>query len=252
MRETRVIPALLLKDRGLYKTEKFRKPVYLGDPVNIIRIFNDKEVDEVCVLDIKTTVENRIPDFEFLEEFSTECFMPVAYGGGLSKMEHLSKLFEIGFEKCILNTAFFEHPKLVEEAVREFGSQSIVLSMDVRRNVFKGWTVFSRSGTSKQKKKPEEVAQIAENRGIGEIFLTNIDREGTMKGYDLALVEAISSKVSIPVIANGGAGRVEDFQNATEKGASAVAAGAFFVFTGPHKAVLINTPSVAVLDEKLS
>ncbi len=251
MRRTRVIPVLLLKGRGFYKTRKFKEPKYLGDPINILRIFNDKEVDEICVLDIGATSSGRGPQMDYLGEFTSECFMPLAYGGGITDMDQIRQLFKIGAEKCILNTAFHENPALVESAAAEFGSQSIVISIDVKKKLFGGDEVFTQNGKLKTGLSAVDCARKAESLGAGEILLNSIDRDGTMKGYDLGLVEEVCTAVSVPVILCGGAGSVEDFKGAVKAGASAVAAGSFFVFQGPHRAVLVNVPDEEVLEAEL-
>ena len=251
MRRTRVIPVLLLKDRGFYKTQIFKDPKYLGDPINILKIFNDKEVDEICVLDIGATASGRGPQMDYLGEFTSECFMPMAYGGGISTREQIGQLFKIGVEKCIINSAFHEGQNLIEQAAEEFGSQSIVVSMDVKRKLFGGNEVCTHNGTRKTGLSPLECAKRAEDSGAGEILLNSIDRDGMMTGYDTELAQEICAEVSVPVILCGGAGSVEDLKNAATAGAAAVAAGSFFVFQGPHRAVLINVPDHEVLDKEL-
>ena len=251
MRKTRVIPTLLLSNQGFYKTTKFKNPIYLGDPINILRIFNEKEVDEICVLDIGATPRDTGPQLEYLGEFASECFMPLSYGGGISEIDEIRRIFAIGFEKCIINTSFFRNEQLIKDASKEYGNQSIVVSLDIRKTLFGGYNVFTNCGTTKTNLKPKDAARKAEDLGAGEILLTSIDFEGTLQGYDLDIAKDICSSVSIPVILNGGAGKIEDFKSARNAGASAVAAGAFFVFTGPHKAVLINVPNNSDLDRLL-
>lgn len=240
----RMIPCLLLKGQGLYKTQKFANPVYLGDPLNIVRIFNDKEVDEICILDITATKEKRGPNFDFLAEIASECFMPLSYGGGITTLEECKRLFGLGLEKIILNTALFTHPELVSAAAGQFGAQSVVASIDVKKGLLGGYHVWSHCGTVNTKKDPVSVAREAEGLGAGEILLNSIDRDGTMAGYDTRLVSTVAEAVSIPVIACGGASSLEDMValvNTTQ--VSAVAAGALFVFYGPLRGVLINPPS---------
>jgi imidazole glycerol-phosphate synthase subunit HisF len=251
MRRTRVIPSLLLQNRGFYKTTQFRKPVYLGDPINTLKIFNDKEVDEICVLDINATASNKGPQLEYIGEFASECFVPLAYGGGITTMDQVSKIFSIGFEKCIVNTSLYTQPNLVSDAANEFGSQSIVVSIDVRKNIFNKYSVFTHSGQSKTGKNPVEQAKYAEKMGAGEILLTSINNDGMMNGYDQKLISDVCNAISIPVIVNGGANSMDDFIEAQSNGASAVAAGAFFVFKGPHRAVLINVPEPSTINKLL-
>lgn len=251
MRRTRVIPSLLLKRRGFYKTKKFKDPVYLGDPINILKIFNDKEVDEICVLDIGATPSDSGPQLDYLGEFASECFVPLAYGGGITKMEQVREIFRIGFEKCVINSSYHVEPDLIKNAASEYGSQSVVVSIDVKKKLLGGYEVITNCGSKKTGRNPKDLAQEAEDMGAGEILLNAIDRDGMMNGYDLGLAETICSTVSVPVILSGGAGSVDDLSQAANVGASAVAAGAFFVFTGPHRAVLINVPSARELEEAL-
>ena len=240
----RMIPCLLLKGEGLYKTTKFRDPVYLGDPLNIVRIFNDKEVDELCVLDITATRETRGPRFDFLAELSSECFMPLSYGGGITSLDDCKRLFAIGLEKIILNTALYTVPGLLENAAAQFGTQSVVASIDVKKHLLGSYQVWSHCGTVNTKRDPVSVAMEAEQRGAGEILLNSIDRDGTMTGYDEKLVSMVAGAVSIPVIACGGAQSLENMVDLVKRTpVSAVAAGALFVFYGPLRGVLINPPT---------
>lgn len=239
----RVIPCLLLLDGGLYKTVRFSDPKYVGDPINVIRIFNEKEVDEIVVLDIGATTHQKPIDFGLLEDFATECFMPLCYGGGVRRMDDARRLFEAGIEKVSINTAAVEVPGLIEEATDVFGSQSIMVSIDVKSSRLGSRSVVTRSASRRTGLEPAEYAQSVEARGAGEILLTSVDREGTGKGYDLDLVREISDAVNIPVVAHGGAGSLEDLAAGLRSGASAAAAGSLFVFQGPHRAVLISYPT---------
>ncbi len=244
MLNTRVIPCLLLKKSGLVKTVKFKNPKYLGDPINIIRIFNDKEVDEIVLLDITATLENRRPDFRRLSEIVNECFMPIGYGGGIKDLDDIRKIFATGVEKVIINTNAVEDSSFIEKASGLFGSQSIVVSIDAKKNPFGEYRIFTHSGTRETKIHPIQHALHMQEMGAGEILLNSIDRDGTMLGYDLRLVKSVSDALSIPVIACGGAGNIMDFKNAVKDGgASAIAAGSIFVFYGDEQAVLINFPS---------
>ncbi len=239
----RVIPALLLKGQGLVKTVRFKEPKYLGDPINIVRIFNDKEVDELIFLDITATNENRRPPFEMLAKITSECFMPLGYGGGIRSLEDVKTLLGLGVEKVILNTAAVEIPALVTEAAEYAGSQAVVISMDVKRGLLGRYEVFTRSGTKATGLDPVRHAQEMERRGAGELFVNSIDRDGTMQGYDLDLVRRVAEAVGIPVIACGGAGNLQHLAEAIRAGASAAAAGSMFVFQGPLRGVLISYPS---------
>lgn len=247
----RIIPCLLLKEQGLVKTVKFSSPDYLGDPINAVKIFNEKETDELCILDIEASKEDKHPDFDFLESIASEAFMPLSYGGGISCLKDIKRIFHIGFEKVILNTAFAIKPELVREAAKYAGSQSIVVSIDAKKNLFRGYSVFIKGGTVKTDKEPHILAQMADNLGAGEILINSIDRDGTMKGYDIELIKSITNCVNVPVIACGGAGGTDDLKKAlTEGGAHAVAAGSMFVYYGRKKAVLINTPGEQELFDK--
>ncbi len=239
----RVIPALLLKGQGLVKTVKFKDPKYLGDPINIVRIFNDKEVDELIFLDITATNEKRRPPFEMLGKITSECFMPLGYGGGIRTLEDVRQLLGLGVEKVILNTAAVEIPQLVAEAAAYAGSQAVVISMDVKRSLLGKYEVFTHSGTKGSGLDPVRHAQEMEKRGAGELFVNSIDRDGMMQGYDLDLIRRVAEAVGIPVIACGGAGNIEHLAEAIRAGASAAAAGSMFVFQGPLRGVLISYPS---------
>lgn len=244
----RVIPCLLLSDYGLVKTKKFNSSVYVGDPINAIRIFNEKEVDELVLLDIRASMEKRGPNYDLLKEISSECFMPLAYGGGITSIDQIRILLRLGIEKVIINSAIHQNPSFIQDAVATFGSQAITASIDVRRKLFGRHEVMTLAGTKSTGLEPITVALMAEKLGVGEIFLTSIDRDGTMEGYDIDLLAKISQSVTVPVVASGGAGNLEHFRSAILDGhASAVAAGSMFVLHGPHKAVLITYPSYKTL-----
>ncbi|HEY6213190.1 MAG TPA: AglZ/HisF2 family acetamidino modification protein [Vicinamibacterales bacterium] len=248
MLTTRVIPFLLLKGAGLYKTVRFAAPTYLGDPVNIVRIFNEKEVDEVFVADIGATPARRGPNLAVLRDLASECFMPLGYGGGVKSLRDAEQLYQLGIEKVAVNTAAVENPALVSEIAAAVGSQSVVVSIDVKRTFFGRYDVVTRCGTVSTGRTPADFAREMEQRGAGEIVLTSIDRDGTMQGYDLELIRSVTSVVGVPVIASGGAGSVRHFVEAVrDAGASAVAAGSLFVFQGPRRAVLINVPDLGPL-----
>ena len=247
-----MIPCLLLKNFGLVKTIKFKDPKYLGDPINIVRIFNDKEVDELVFLDITATHENRSPSFELLRKITSECFMPLGYGGGIHSMEDIRTLLQIGLEKIILNTSAVEDPGLIRAAADYAGSSSVVVSMDVKEGSARRFEIFTRGGKKKTGLDPIRQAVEVEKLGAGEILLNSIDRDGTMKGYDIELIRRVSEAVNIPVVACGGAGKLQDLADAIKLGgASAAAAGSLFVFQGPLRGVLINYPSAAELKSVL-
>lgn len=246
----RVIPALLLKGQGLVKTVKFKDPKYLGDPINIVRIFNDKEVDEIVLLDITATPENRAPQFGLLKNIASEAFIPLAYGGGIRSMDDVRKLLGIGIEKLIMNTSAVENPSLIREAADYAGSQAVVVSMDVKKNLFGKYEVFTRCGQKKTGLDPLTHAVEMEKMGAGEILLNSIDRDGTMQGYDLELVRKVADAVNVPVVACGGAGNLTHVAEVIKQGhASAAAAGSMFVFQGPLRGVLISYPTQKELKE---
>lgn len=239
----RVIPVLLLKNAGLVKTVQFKDPKYVGDPLNAVRIFNEKEVDELIFLDILATPENRPIPLEFLKEVAEECFMPLSYGGGIKTIEDIRAILKIGIEKVILNSQLYKDLDFVREAVNQFGSSTIAASLDVKKNFWGKYELFSEGGKTSTKKDPVEFAKELDAIGVGEIMINSIDRDGTMKGYELDLITKISGVVQVPVIACGGASSVDDFDKAiNQAGASAVAAGSMFVFHGKHRAVLISYP----------
>ncbi len=237
----RVIPTLLIDNGNLVKTKKFANPQYLGDPINAIRIFNEKGVDELCVLDITASKEGKDPDFDLLEKMATESFMPLSYGGGIKSVDQIKKLFRIGFEKVVLNTAAYDNIDLVSEAANYFGSQSVVCSVDYKKTLF-GTSCFVNDGNKKVKVSPVELARKYAEVGAGELLLYSIDRDGMRIGYDLEMIKDVAMELSIPVIACGGAKMISDLKMALDAGADAVAAGSLFVFFGERQAVLINYP----------
>lgn len=250
MYRPRIIPALLLKNRGLVKTIKFRDPTYLGDPVNVVRIFNDKEVDELVLLDITATLEGRKPPFKLIAEIAGECFMPLGYGGGLRDVNDAKTILGLGVEKVIINSYLAENLDFLRAAADLAGSASVVASIDVKKNLWGKYEVVTHAGTRPIGKDPVRLAVECEKMGAGEILLNSVDRDGTMQGYDLDLIRRVAGAVSIPLVACGGAGQVADFVTAVrEGGASAAAAGSLFVFHGRHRAVLVNFPSPAELEQ---
>jgi len=243
MLTTRVIPCLLLRNQGLVKTVKFRDPKYVGDPINAVKIFNDKEVDELLFLDITATVERKAPPMKVIAEIASECFMPLAYGGGIRSMEDVRQIFTVGVEKVCVNTHAVEDPEFIRQAADIFGSQSIVVSIDVKKSLFGKHEVHTHGGTRNTKLDPVEHAVRMEQLGAGELFLNSIDRDGTQQGFDIDLLRRVAAAVRIPVIACGGAGTVDHLRQAVKDGgASAVSAGSMFVFHGKHRAVLISYP----------
>jgi cyclase len=243
MLRTRVIPCLLLKNQGLVKTVNFKEPKYLGDPINIVKIFNDKEVDELVFLDITATVERRNPPLDLLKKITTECFMPLGYGGGIRHIEDVKTILNLGVEKLCVNSYAVENPSFVKAAAELAGSQAIVVSIDVKKNRAGKYEVFTHSGKKATGLNPVQHAVEMEKQGAGEVLLNSIDRDGTMQGYDLELIKQVSDAVGIPVVACGGARTVDDLAAAIAAGASAAAAGSMFVFQGPLRAVLISYPT---------
>ncbi len=242
MYHNRLIPCLLLDNGKLVKTVQFKKPVYVGDPINAVKIFNDKEVDELVFLDINATRARKSPDFAYLKKITEQCFMPLCYGGGITSLEDIGMLFRIGFEKVSINAAAVDHPELISEAAKVYGSQSIVGAMDVGKNLFGKAVVKTVNGAHSTKYSPGEYAKRLEEAGAGEIFLNSITQDGMMEGYDRELISEVAGSVRVPVIACGGAGSLQDCKRAIDSGASAAAAGSIFVFWGVNKAVLINYP----------
>lgn len=246
----RIIPVLLVDDRDLVKTVNFKNPTYLGDPVNAVKIFNRKGIDELAVLDIGATKKEAEPDFELLEDIAGQAFMPLSYGGGIKSIKQIRKLLAIGYEKVVINTELVKNPGLVKEAVALAGSQSVVASIDVKlvNGIYK---CVIRDGSELTEMTPVELAKNAEQMGAGEIFLNSVDRDGMMKGYDIKLVKMVVDAVSIPVTACGGAGGLKDLKQVIHEGhAHAAAGGSMFVYYGRLKAVLITAPDEEELIEE--
>jgi cyclase len=248
MLKHRVIPALLLQNGGLVKTLKFKDPKYVGDPINAIRIFNDKEVDELIVLDITASKERREPNYLLIEEFAGECFMPLAYGGGVTNVEQAARIYSLGVEKICLQTAALANPALVGDLAIRFGSQSVVVSIDIKRDWLGKPRVYSAAQGKTLKEPWLETAKRLVAAGAGEVLLNVVDCDGTLAGPDLDLVSQAAATLSVPVIALGGVSSLTDIKSLVDAGASAVAAGAFFVFHGPHRAVLITYPRYCELE----
>ena len=247
----RVIPSLLIHKGGLVKSVQFKNYKYIGDPINAVKIFNEKEVDEIAIIDIDASRDNRPPNFEMIAELASEAFMPMSYGGGITNLDQIKRILQSGFEKVILNKALHTHPDLVTKASQLIGSQSVVASIDIKKSLFGGYKVYFDNGQNSISIKPEVFAKDLENAGVGEILINNIDADGTYKGYDLELIQRITTNVNIPVIALGGASNVDDFYKAKNAGASAVGAGSMFCFQRPHQAVLISYPTQKEFKEKL-
>ncbi|MHA6643013.1 AglZ/HisF2 family acetamidino modification protein [Mesorhizobium sp. A623] len=242
MYRPRVIPVLLLCGLGLVKTKKFKDPIYIGDPINVVRIFSEKEADEIIILDIEASKEGRGPNFELIAEIAGECLMPMAYGGGITSYEEVRKLIRSGVEKVVINSvAATLSTQVITEAAQAFGSQAVVGAIDIKKSLLKGYRVTAKSGTIETALQLEDHARALVAAGAGEILINNVDADGTMAGFDEKLIRRVADAVDVPVVACGGAGSIDHLVSAIhEGGASAVAAGSIFVFHGKHRAVLIN------------
>ena len=242
------MPCLLVSEGGLVKTRRFREPQYVGDPNNAIRIFNEKQADELIVIDIGASRSGRGPDLKLIAEFAGECFMPVTYGGGVTSVEDAARILALGVEKVCVQSAVARSPRLVADLASRFGSQAVVVSVDVRRGLWgREQARFSVPGARPNRDWEAWMSSLVD-AGAGEVLLTSVAREGTMEGMDLDLIRRASSAIDVPLIANGGVSSLDDVQQAFLAGASAVAAGAYFVFYGPHRAVLISYPDEKAIE----
>jgi imidazole glycerol-phosphate synthase subunit HisF len=238
----RVIPCLQFAAGELLKTRRFKDPLYLGDPINAVKLFNDLECDELVVIDIRATLERRAPDYAMIEQFASEAFMPVAYGGGITSVEQITRILAIGIEKVVIGAAAPDG-RLIAEAAAVVGSQSVVAAIDVRRSLFGRRSVCIRSATSSVDAEPVGYAQRMQDAGAGELFVQSVDLEATRRGYDLELMREISAAVKIPVVACGGAGSLADIKTLLDSSnVAAAAAGTMFVLHGKHDAPLISYP----------
>lgn len=250
MKHFRIIPCLLHRNQGLVKGVRFKKHRYIGDPINTVRIFNDKGTDELIYLDIDCSLQKKTPNFQYIQKLANECFMPLCYGGGINHPDHVLEIFGLGVEKIAINSGYAQNNQLIEKAVKQNGSQSILAVIEYRKSLFGNITCTIRCGTTTIKKSPSSLARELEAKGVGELMLSCIDRDGTGTGYDLKTIEEISAAVKIPVIASCGSHNIEDFKKAKEAGASAAAAGSQFVYFGSQKSVLINYPITESMREK--
>lgn len=239
----RLIPVLLLKNKGLVKTVEFKNEKYIGDPINAVKLFNDFETDELVFLDIYASRENRCISPDIIKNIAEEAFMPFSVGGGICNIKQVSELISNGAEKVVINSAIFNNFKLIEDVAKVFGSQSIIVSIDYRKSLFGNPVIYSNSGSVKQKYDIYQLVKDSENAGAGELLLNSISNDGKMMGYDLDPISSLSQIINIPLIACGGAGKYTHFNDAYVNGASAIAAGSIFVFQGPRRAVLINYPT---------
>ncbi len=244
MLRPRIIPCLLVRNKGLVKTVKFDNPKYVGDPINAVKIFNEKEADELIVFDIDATVNGTDPDYAMIRKLAAECRMPLCYGGGIRDMDQVRQIIALGVEKVAISSAAMRNPELIEGIAGEIGSQSVVVVLDVRRSLFGRYEVVTHNGRNGSGLSPWEAARKAESMGAGEIVINSVDRDGEMKGYDLDLAQRIRDSVALPMSVLGGAGSLDDIGRLIETcGVVGAAAGSLFVFKGPYKAVLINYPN---------
>jgi cyclase len=238
MLRPRIIPSLLLHENGLVKTVNFKAPKYVGDPINAVKIFNEKQVDELVFFDIDATVLNREPDYSLIEKLANQSRMPLCYGGGVKTVEQAQKIFSLGIEKIALSSAVIQNPNIVTQIAERVGSQSVIVVLDVKKKLFGGYEVYTHNGKKATGINPIKFAQELESLGAGELVINSIDQDGIMKGYDLNLIDKIVENISIPVTVLGGAGSLKDIESVIEKnGVIGVAAGSLFVFRGPYKAV---------------
>ena len=238
----RLIPVLSIINDDLVKTTQFSNPRYLGDPVNAVKIFNGKMVDELCILDITASKEEKEPNYDLLRDIAAQAFMPLSYGGGLTTMEQVKQIIQMGFEKVVFNTSLLHKPSLIKDAVSFLGSSGVVAAIDVRMEN-NHYNVYSKSGTDKFDSSLVETIFYIQQLGVGEIIINSIDNDGLMNGYDLELIKTVSSLAQVPVISNGGAGKLDDFRAGIVSGAQAVAGSSFFVYYGKNKTVLISYPN---------
>lgn len=244
MLRPRIIPSLLLHDKGLVKTINFKSPKYVGDPINAVRIFNEKEVDELAFFDIDASVLNQEPDYSLIEKLANQSRMPLCYGGGVKTVEQAQRIFSLGIEKIALSSAIIENPQLVTQIAERVGSQSVIVVLDVKKKLLGGYEIYTHNGKKATGINPIKFANEIEILGAGEIIINSIDQDGVMKGYDMNLIDKIAESISIPLTVLGGGGSLVDIEKVINKhGVIGVAAGSLFVFKGPYKAVLINYPN---------
>jgi cyclase len=248
----RIIPVLLIQNGGVVKSIKFKNHRYIGDPINAVKIFNEKEVDEIVILDIDASKNKTGPNLKLIKEIASEAFMPLSYGGGLSSLDQIKHVLNLGVEKVVLNTAAWLNPEIIEAASFQFGSSSIVVSIDLKKTIWGGYKVFVQNGQKSIKESPLDYSLKMLNHGAGEVFLNFIDRDGTYSGYDIPYIKSFCENLNVPVIAAGGAAKEDDLVKVIVEGkASAAAAGSIFVYNGVHKAVLISYPNWSNIQKKI-
>ncbi len=244
MLRPRIIPCLLIHDKGLVKSVQFKDHKYVGDPINAVRIFNEKECDELMVLDIDATTLHLEPDYKMIENLAAECRMPLCYGGGIKTAEQAQRIFSLGVEKIAISSAAVSNPELIADIAGRVGSQSVVVVIDVKKKLLGGYELYTHNGQNSSGKNPVEFAKMVEQMGAGEIVVNSIDQDGIMKGYDMNITEKIRQAISLPLTVLGGAGNIQDIGKLISSyGIIGAAAGSLFVFKGVYKAVLINYPS---------
>lgn len=242
MLRSRIIPCLLVHDKGLVKTVKFKDPKYVGDPLNAVKIFNEKKVDELIVLDIDASASGRKPDFEMIKNIAAECRMPLCYGGGITTADEAVKIVSLGVEKVAISSSALVRPELIKEMASAVGSQSVVVVLDIKKKgILSRHSVYSHNGSKKHNVNPFEFAKKVEELGAGELVINSIDNDGIMKGYDIPLAQKFREEVSVPITILGGSGGVNHMEELIRTmGVVGAAAGSQFVFKGPYRAVLIN------------
>lgn len=244
MLRPRIIPSLLIHENGLVKTVNFKNPKYVGDPINAVKIFNEKEVDELVVFDIDATVLGKEPNYSLIERLASQSMMPLCYGGGVKTVEQAQHIFSLGIEKIALSSAVLQNPKLITEISERVGAQSVIVVLDVKKKLLGGYEVYTHNGKKSTGINPFKFIEEAQKLGAGEIVINSIDKDGVMKGYDLDLIAKVREKISLPMTVLGGAGSLDDIEKVIDvHGVIGVAAGSLFVFKGPYKAVLINYPT---------
>jgi cyclase len=244
MLRPRIIPSLLVHENGLVKTVNFKNPKYVGDPINAVKIFNEKEVDELAIFDIDATVLGKEPNYSLIERLASQSMMPLCYGGGVKTVEQAQHIFSLGIEKIALSSAVLHNPKLITEISDRVGAQSVIVVLDVKKKLLGGYEVYTHNGKKATGINPFKFVEEAQKLGAGEIVINSIDKDGVMKGYDLDLIAKVREKISLPMTVLGGAGSLQDIEKVIDQhGVIGVAAGSLFVFKGPYKAVLINYPN---------
>lgn len=244
MLRPRIIPSLLIQDNGLVKTVNFKNPKYVGDPINAVKIFNEKTVDELAIFDIDATVKGQEPNYSLIERIANQSRMPLCYGGGVKTVEQAQRIFSLGIEKIALSSSVIHNPNLITQIAERVGSQSVIVVLDVKKKLFGGYEIYTHNGKKSTGINPFKFIEEAQKLGAGEIVINSIDQDGIMKGYDMSLIDKARNSTSLPMTVLGGAGSLDDIQAVIKRHKIiGVAAGSLFVFKGVYKAVLINYPS---------